>query len=205
MKSLNLGSAVLAGAVGTVAMTALMYAAPLMGLPPMDLLALGSLLPIGTSPYLVGGLMHLATGVILALLYAVVFERILPGPRWVRGATFSLAPWIFAITLMAPAMAWLQDVVSPAEAHAVISQEEGWKPANPCGARPAPQAANPCAIRPNTGSPPPTAVRPANPCAAPASQAADAASPWLLRMMSLMAHLVYGGIVGFAYRRRAEP
>lgn len=107
-------------------MTALMYAAPLMGLPPMDLLlALGSLLPIGISPYLAGGLMHLATGVILSLLYAVVFERLLPGPQWLRGATFSLAPWIFAITLM--------------------------------------------------------------------------------RMMSLMAHLVFGGVVGLVYQRRAEP
>jgi hypothetical protein len=190
MKSLNVGSAVLAGAIGTVAMTALMYAAPLMGLPPMDLLlALGSLLPTGTSPYLVGGLMHLATGVILALLYAVVFERLLPGPQWLRGVTFSLAPWIFAITLMAPAMAWVQDVVSPAEARAI----------NPCSPRPTPQAANPCAIRPNAG----TSVRPANPCAAGAAEGTEAASPWLLRMMSLMAHLVYGGIVGLVYQRRA--
>lgn len=204
MKSLSLGSAVLAGVIGTVAMTALMYAAPLMGLPPMDLLlALGSLLPIGISPYLVGGLMHLASGVILAVLYAVVFERLLPGPQWVRGATFSLAPWIFAITLMAPAMAWLQGMVSPAEARAEASQEEGWKPANPCSPRPAPQAANPCAIRPNAGAPPAAAVRPANPCAAMASEGAEASSPWVLRMMSLMAHLLYGGIVGLVYQRRA--
>lgn len=204
MKSINLGSAVLAGAIGTFAMTALMYAAPLMGLPPMDLLlALGSLLPIGMSPYLVGGLMHLATGVILALLYVVVFERMLPGPRWVRGATFSLAPWIFAITLMAPAMVWLQGVVSPVEARSVANPEAGWKATNPCSPRPAAQAANPCAIRPDTRTPPPTAVRPANPCAAPASQGTQAASPWLLRAMSLMAHLLYGGIVGLVYRRRA--
>ncbi len=98
MKTLDLRSAVLAGAVGTVAMTAPMYAAPLMGLPPVDLLlALGSLLLLGTSPYLIGGLMHLATGVTLALLYAVVFARMLPGPRWLRGATFSLLPRLFAI------------------------------------------------------------------------------------------------------------
>ncbi|MBI2205139.1 MAG: hypothetical protein HYU41_14930 [Candidatus Rokubacteria bacterium] len=200
MKSLNVGSAVLAGVVGTVAMTALMYAAPLMGLPPMDLLlALGSLLPIGISPYLVGGLMHLATGVILALLYAVVFERLLPGPQWLRGAAFSLAPWIFAITLMAPAMAWLQGMVSPAEARAMANQEEAWKPANPCSPRAAAQVANPCAIRRNAG----TAVKPANPCAATASEGTEAASPWVLRMMSLMAHLLYGGIVGLVYQRRA--
>ncbi len=204
MKSLNLGSAVLAGAIGTLAMTALMYAAPLMGLPPMDLLlALGSLLPIGASPYLVGGVMHLATGVILALLYAVVFERVLPGPRWLRGATFSLAPWIFAITLMGPAMTWLQGMASPAEARAVQSANEASAPANPCSLRPAPRAANPCAIGSNASTPAPSAVRPANPCGAPASQAAGSASPWLVRMMSLMAHLLYGGIVGLVYRRGA--
>lgn len=202
MKSINLGSAVLAGAIGTLGMTALMYAAPFMGLPPMDLLlALGSLLPIGTSPYLAGGLMHLATGATLSLLYAAAFERMLPGPRWVRGVTFSLLPWIFAITLMAPAMVWLQGVVSPAEARAVVTPEDGWKPTNPCSP-PAPRVANPCAIRP-TGTPPATAVKPANPCAAPASQGTEAASPWLLRTMSLMAHLLFGGIVGLVYRRHA--
>ncbi|MBI3636570.1 MAG: hypothetical protein HY216_10245, partial [Candidatus Rokubacteria bacterium] len=93
MKVLNLGSAVLAGALGTAAMTMLMYAAPLMGLPPMDLLgALGSVIPLPTSPYVAGGLVHLAFGITLAVLYATVFERVLPGPRLVRGAVFSLLP-----------------------------------------------------------------------------------------------------------------
>lgn len=183
MKSVNLGSAILAGLVGTLAMTALMYAAPLMGLPPMDLLqALGGLFPLGISPYVVGGLMHLGIGVTLALLYAVVFERILQGPRWVRGAIFSLVPWLFAVTLMGPAMAWVQAAVNPpVEAQTVV---------NPCGVRPATLPANPCGIQPKA----------TNPCGAVASRA-QASSPWLLRMMSLMAHLVYGGVVGGMYRR----
>lgn len=51
MKSVNLGSAALAGFVGTLAMTAMMYAAPLMGLPPMDLLAaLAGWSPSGSLP-----------------------------------------------------------------------------------------------------------------------------------------------------------
>lgn len=180
MKSLNLGSAIFAGVIGTLAMTVLMYAAPLMGLPPMDLLqALGSTVPLGISPYVVGGLIHLAIGVILALLYATVFERVMPGPRWLRGAAFSLVPWVFAITLMGPAMAWLQDAVGPAEAQVV---------ANPCAIQP--KAVNPCVAAP----------RPANPCAA-ANPAAEPASPWILRMMSLMAHLVYGAVVASVYRR----
>jgi len=169
-------------------MTGLMYAAPLMGLPKMDLLsALGGLFPLGVSPYVVGGVIHLGIGVTLAVLYAVIFERILPGPRWARGAVFALLPWLFAITLMGPAMAWVEAAVNPTtNAQQVV---------NPCGA---PKPANPCGIQPKA----------ANPCGAVASGpvgtgAAAAPSPWLLRMMSLMAHLVYGGIVGSLYRRAA--
>jgi hypothetical protein len=76
MKPVRLGSAIVAGLAGTLAMTGLMYAAPLMGLPQMDLLqALGGLFPVGVSPYVVGGLIHLGIGVTLAVLYAVIFER----------------------------------------------------------------------------------------------------------------------------------
>lgn len=38
MKRFSIGSAVMAGILGTLAMTALMYMAPLMGLPKMDLI-----------------------------------------------------------------------------------------------------------------------------------------------------------------------
>lgn len=203
MKSANLGSAILAGLVGTLAMTALMYAAPLMGLPPMDLLqVLGGLFHLGISPYVVGGLMHLSIGVTLALFYAVIFERILPGPRWGRGAMFSLLPWFFAITLMGPAMAWVQAAVNPpVEAQTVVNPCGASKPANPCGIRPATQPANPCGIQPKAANPcGAIAPRPVNPCGAVATSG-QAPSPWLLRMMSLMAHLVYGAVLGSLYRR----
>lgn len=139
--------------------------------------------------------MHLAIGVSLALLYALVFERILPGPRWVRGATFALLPWLFAITLMGPAMAWLESTIARAEARPAADPAVA-RLVNPCGVTPAPQPANPCASQPR-------AARPANPCAAaPASTAP--ASPWLLRTMSLMAHLAYGVVVAAVYRRRVS-
>lgn len=32
----------------------------------------------------------------LAVLYALAFERLLPGPRWLRGAVFSLLPWVYS-------------------------------------------------------------------------------------------------------------
>ncbi len=197
MKSVSFGSAILAGVLGTVAMTALMYAAPLMGLPPMDLLlALGSVLPIsGISPYVLGGAMHVGVGIALALLYAGAFERILPGPGWVRGVTFSVAPWLFVMTLMGPAMAWLENVVHPAQASAVV---------NPCAAKPTPPAVNPCGIQPRAATGGVVAnTRPTNPCAPRGQDAAAASSPWLLRVMSLMAHVVYGGVMATVYRRRA--
>jgi len=193
----------LAGLVGTLAMTALMYAAPLMGLPPMDLLrALGGVFPMGISPYVVGGLMHLGIGVTLALLYAVIFERILPGPRWLRGAMFSFLPWLFAITLMGPAMAWVQAAANPpAEAQRVTNPCGASKPANPCGVRPTTKLANPCGIQPKAANPCGAVTpKPANPCGAVAS-GAQVPTPWLLRMMSLMAHLVYGAVMGSLYRR----
>ncbi len=203
MKSVNLGSAALAGFVGTLAMTALMYAAPLMGLPPMDLLAaLGGMVPIGVSPYVVGALMHVAVGVTLALVYATLFERILPGPRWARGAVFSLLPWLFAITLMGPVMSWLQATTSPAEAQTLANPCGPGRPANPCSVKPSPPAANPCAIQPKPANPCAAVTpRPANPCAATAP-GAEPVSPWLLRTMSLIAHLLYGAVVAVVYRPR---
>lgn len=201
MNRLNLKSAIVAGALATLAMTALMYAAPLMGLPAMDLLgALGGMLPIGLPPYLLGAAMHLGIGVTLAVLYALAFERFLPGPRWLRGAAFSLLPWLFAVTLMGPAMAWLQQTVGTAEAR-VLGNAGAARSAtvNPCAARNPCAAANPCAA--------PT-QRPANPCAAvnpcaAANSAAAAASPWVLRLMSLVAHIVFGAVLATVYRPRA--
>jgi len=63
-------------------------------------------------PYL-GGVI----GLTLALLYASLFAGRLPGPGWFRGALFSLLPWLFAITLMAPTMAAVQSVDESAEAN----------------------------------------------------------------------------------------
>ncbi|MCZ7625339.1 MAG: hypothetical protein M5R38_05460 [Candidatus Methylomirabilis sp.] len=86
MKRFSIGSAVMAGFLGTLAMTALMYMAPLMGLPKMDLIgALGQALPIGLPTYLTGSLVHLFNGVVLAMIYAVAFATWLPGPTAPQG------------------------------------------------------------------------------------------------------------------------
>ena len=76
LKKLNVGRAIMAGVAATGAMTLLMYAAPLMGLPSMDIMyALGSLFPWQISPYIPGAILHVGIGSALALLYALIFAR----------------------------------------------------------------------------------------------------------------------------------
>lgn len=180
MRRFAITSAVTAGALGTLAMTALMYMAPLMGLPRMDLIgALGQALPIGLPTYLTGSLIHLGIGITLAIIYAMAFAAWLPGPRPLKGAIYAFLPWILAIVALPPAMALL---------HSVLPAAAGATPLNPCSAV---AAANPCG-----------AVAAANPCAAVAAGTSAAPSAAILAGMSLMAHLVYGFVLGFAYKAK---
>ncbi len=182
MKRFSIGSAVTAGILGTLVMTVLMYMAPLMGLPKMDLIgALGQALPIGLPTYLTGSLVHLFNGVVLAVIYALAFAAWLPGPRPLKGALYSILPWVFALVALAPAMMLLHSLLAGAPAAAAPAM-------NPCGAV---AAANPCA-----------AVAAANPCGAVASAGGAAPSATLMAMMSLMAHLLYGVVIGAVYRAK---
>jgi uncharacterized membrane protein YagU involved in acid resistance len=100
--NIDFGRAVIGGLIGTAVMTIVgLFAAPLMGLPPMnpaDMLAeaMGGSLMLGW-----GG--HLMIGVVLALGYAQV-GSILPGTGIVRGATYSIAPFLMAQLLVMPMM-----------------------------------------------------------------------------------------------------
>lgn len=98
----NPGRAVLAGLAGTVAMTMLMLLAPAMGLPPMNIGAmLGSVMGGNVA---LGWAAHLMIGAALALGYAAVFSARLPGASPVRGAIFSLVPWLMAQIVVMPMM-----------------------------------------------------------------------------------------------------
>ncbi len=100
--NIDFGRAVIGGLIGTAVMTMVgLFAAPMMGLPPMnpaEMLAgaMGGNLVLGW-----GG--HLMIGVILALGYALV-GSVLPGPGIVRGATYSVAPFLMAQLLVMPMM-----------------------------------------------------------------------------------------------------
>ncbi len=228
LSKVNFTSALKAGIVGSVIMTVIMYSLPLVGLPRMDIMAaLGSVFPFKISPYVPGFLMHFGIGVILALSYAAFFFAWLPGPSWLKGAVFSLLPWLFAITLLGPSLQLAAQILGAGSSG----------PANPCAlANPcAPKAANPCATKatanpcaqqannPCTGKPanPYAATNPcstraqsANPCAAqtvnPCAPAANPCAPGPTsqagippQVLSLVIHLIYGGVVGALYRPHA--
>lgn len=226
-------SALKAGILGTVAMTILMYGLPpLMGSPAMDIMAaLGSVFPFKISPYIFGFLVHFGIGIGLTFIYAAFFYSWLPGPGWLKGGLFSLLPWLFAITLLGPSLQVASRIFGAAGAGtanpcavsnpcapkafnpcAPAANPCAVKPANPCAAgnpcaikataNPCaakssnPCAVNPCAVKP---SPNPCAAQAANPCAA--GPAAGGGIP--PQVLSLIVHLIYGGIVGAFYRPRA--
>lgn len=222
LRQVNFNSVVKAGIVGTVIMTIIMYGLPpLMGNPPMDIMAaLGSVFPFKISPYVLGFLVHFGNGVILALIYAAFFYSWLPGPTWVRGTLYSLLPWLFAITLLGPSLQLASQIFGTASAGTsnpcAVSNPCAPKAGNPCtAANPcaakspanpcASQTANPCAAKPSAANP--CSPKTGNPCAGVAANPCGAGTTAQggipPQLMSLFAHLIYGGVLGVIYRPRA--
>ena len=227
LRQINPISVLKAGILGTVVMTIIMYGLPpLMGLPPMDIMAaLGSVFPFKISPYIFGAFIHLFNGIALAFIFVLFFHSWLPGPNWLRGVLFSLLPWLFAITLLGPSLQLASQILgagSPAAANpcsianpcAVANPcapkaKNPCAPINPCAAKApvnpcAPQTANPCAAKPVN---PCAAKAPVNPCAPkaanPCAPGASSQAGIPPQILSLVIHLIYGGAVGAFYRPRA--
>lgn len=102
LKSINFLRAIVAGLLGILGMTILgLWIAPSLGMPRMDpaaLLAKGMQIPLA-----LGWTAHLITGIILAFIYALI-QPYLPGPAAIRGALFSIAPWLIAQVVLMPVM-----------------------------------------------------------------------------------------------------
>lgn len=45
---------------------------------------------------------HTAMGLIMALVYSILFYRLLPGPGWLRGFLFCQLPWLMQVFLVLP-------------------------------------------------------------------------------------------------------
>ncbi|MCI0624710.1 MAG: hypothetical protein L0387_24205 [Acidobacteria bacterium] len=107
----HVSRALVAGAVGTLVMTLMIYAAPGVRMPAMDLAALiGSMLshqmPEPMSPsWWVGMMLHFVNGIfIFPLIYIFLLYPVLLGWPWFRGLCWALILWILAQTLLMPIM-----------------------------------------------------------------------------------------------------
>lgn len=109
MKQANFSNAMLGGFFGTFVMTILLYLAPVVGIPKMDIAAmLGSLLGHGI-PATVSGLWwagmvwHFVNGtIIFSLIYAYFVYGWLPGENWLRGMIWGLFLWIAMEVIVMP-------------------------------------------------------------------------------------------------------
>lgn len=93
--------ALLAGFVGTAAMTAVMMMAPMMGFPKMS--AAGMLSMMMGVPMVVGWMMHFMIGIVFAVAYALFFQNVVKGigSPLLRGVVFGMAVFVFAQIMMA--------------------------------------------------------------------------------------------------------
>ncbi len=112
MKEVNTGRAIGAGFIATLVMTMLIYMAPLMGMPHMDIAAmLGSLMHGGqmpavqSGPWWLGMVAHFMMGTLLfPLLYAYVIYGLLPGKPWARGLAWGFILWLLMMVMVMPMM-----------------------------------------------------------------------------------------------------
>jgi hypothetical protein len=94
----------LGGAVGTAVMTFMMYfVRPMIVGEPMDIAAkIGA--NMGDNWYL-GMTVHVFIGVVLVpMIYAFVFYKIIPGPAVVKGILMGIAFWLLNMTVAMPSM-----------------------------------------------------------------------------------------------------
>ncbi len=98
----SLTSALIAGFIGTVAMTAFTYMAPLMGFK-MDIPEM--LAKTMHAPLIVGWLAHFMVGEILAIGYALFYLNILNQKANAKtGAIYGILPWLLAQLVAMPMM-----------------------------------------------------------------------------------------------------
>ena len=101
----NLPKAIIAGVLGTIAMTLFMYMGNFMGLQMNVPKMLGSM--FGGS-ILIGWIMHFMIGSTLAVGYGLIlYNQIRIDKLWLRGAIFGLVPWLMAQLLVMPMMSMM--------------------------------------------------------------------------------------------------
>ena len=96
---MDIVGAIVAGLVGTAVMTALMYVAPMMGMPKMDIIGmLGTMLtPNRETATLLGIVIHFMMGVLFAIVYALLWSAGLGDPAWIWGLIFGAVHGLIVI------------------------------------------------------------------------------------------------------------
>jgi hypothetical protein len=103
--------AIKAGIAAWIVFTLVLYIAPLMGVPKMDVPAmLGGMFELNNLGF--GWMMHLAIGLMLALIYAYWFVDLVGGVPWVRGLTFGVLPWLAMMVVIAPMLPLLNPMMT---------------------------------------------------------------------------------------------
>ncbi len=99
---MNAFGSVIAGLLGTLVMTLLMYLAPKMGLPKMDIIGLlGTMFTARAGAFrVIGTLAHLMMGVIFAIVYALLWTFGLGNPTWLWGLIFGAVHGVMAMGMM---------------------------------------------------------------------------------------------------------
>ena len=92
---------VTAGIVAWIVFTIILYMAPVMGIPKMDVpQLLGGMFGMNSPAF--GWIMHFMVGMILAFVYTYWFAGHLAGAPWLRGLEFGVLPWLVMMIIVAP-------------------------------------------------------------------------------------------------------
>ncbi|GAB4426155.1 MAG: hypothetical protein Kow002_15470 [Anaerolineales bacterium] len=92
-------AAVIAGLVGTTAISMVMAMGPKMGMPKMDIVGLLSTM-FGKPNRMMGWMMHFMMGVIFALIYAFLWANGFGSSSWLFGLIFGGAHWLIVGVIM---------------------------------------------------------------------------------------------------------
>jgi len=114
MKKVNVYRSVVAGFIATAAMTALMYMAPLMGVPKMDIATmLGTMFSTNPSvAFAIGIVMHFMLGsVLLAIPYFYLIEFKFRDTPLLGGAVWGFLLWGVANLMVMPMMGFVHPLV----------------------------------------------------------------------------------------------
>jgi uncharacterized membrane protein YagU involved in acid resistance len=101
-KKMEIFSAIIAGLLGTLVMTILMYLGPTMGMPKMDIIGmLGTMFTTNEgSARIIGTIVHFMMGAIFALIYAFLWNLGIGSSAWYWGLIFGTVHALIAIVMM---------------------------------------------------------------------------------------------------------